>query len=167
VTAACPAHGAALFPYLLARWQIIIPDMGPAAWGGRARTGKWLREWLDGEWDEHFRRYPAGGGRDHPGPSRPVIPWPVHADCNKAHKCPVCGSYAGIDDQLEQTGGRVRYWRMYTCQTDGQQFAKRFYLREHPCDRCRRFSHVRHRFRMARLDLSNWWYEMRRRHGLT
>jgi hypothetical protein len=141
------------FPDLLARWQIVIPGMGPAAWGGRVRTGRWLKEWLDLEWAEHFRRYPMGGGRDHPGPGRPVIPWLVHADCNKAHKCPVCGSYAGIDDQLEQAGGRVRYWRVYTCQTDGQRFARRFYLREHPCDRCRWSSHVRSRLRRARWHL--------------
>jgi hypothetical protein len=154
------------FPYLLARWQIIIPGMGPAAWGSKARTGRWLKEWLDGQWDEHFIRYPMGGGRDHPGPDRPVIPWLVHADCDKAHKCPVCRSYAGIDDQLDRDGGRIRYWRMYTCQHDGQRFARRFYLREHPCDRCRRFSHTRFRVRRMRLDLGNWWYEWRRRHGL-
>ena len=133
----------------------------------KAALGRHLREWLDRGWAEYDRRYPLGGGCGNPGPRRPVVPWPVHADCNKAHKCPVCGSYAGVYGQLEQTGGRVRYWRMYTCQRDGQQFARRFYLREHPCDRCRPFSHVRWRFRRARMDLDNWRYEWQRRHGLT
>jgi len=151
---------------LLRPWVMQAPN-SPPRYGRKGALGKHLGKWLDREWGEYERRHPPGDYRQHPAPRRPVVPWPVHADCNKAHKCPVCSSYAGVYDQLEQTGGRVAYWRMYTCQRDGQRFARRFYLREHPCDRCRMFSHVRWRLRRARMDLGNWWYEWRRRRGLT
>jgi hypothetical protein len=167
VTERVPWRGRFRHPRRLLSPWVTQPSGSPPRYGRKGALGKYLKRWLDSEWGDYWRRYPMGGGRDHPGPDRPVVPWPVHADCNKPHKCPACRSYAGVYDQLEQTGGHVRYWRMYTCQNDGQRFARRFYLREHPCDRCRVRDHIRLRLRIARWGLERWWFDWRRRHGLT
>lgn len=116
------------------RWAVFYHDE-IVLHGGRRKVGRWVREWLDAEWDAYLRLHDRPGVyMTDPGPATPVIPWLVHADCNKAHKCPVCKSYAGINEQLDATDGRVRYWHVYICEMCGQRFARRFYLHEHPCD---------------------------------
>lgn len=114
------------FPYLLHPWQIVC-EQGFVTSGRKRSVSKWYQQWDREEWDDWLN-----SGR--PAAHYAAVPWLVHADCNKAHKCPVCKSYAGINEQLDATDGRVRYWHVYICEMCSQRFARRFYLHEHPCD---------------------------------
>lgn len=131
-------------------------------YGNKRHIGRLLLEWDKREWVI----FQQSGGLEDPareGPQTPVVPWLVHTDCDKRHRCPVCRHSGGFQEQMAQTGGYIRSWHVYTCQECGQRAANRFYLREHPCDRCRPFSHIRWRLRHSRMQFGNWLYEQRRK----
>lgn len=144
------------FPYLFARWEIVT-EMGAVSWGSKRKVSRWV--------NQYYREDLAEWERNGPGPSYAAVPWLVHTNCDKRHRCPVCCHSGGFQGEMAATGGYIKDWHTYTCTICGQRTAKRFYLREHPCDRCRPFSHIRWRVHYSRLRLSNWWYEQRRRLG--
>lgn len=126
------------FPYLFHRWTIDHGRDINLTSGSKRAMGKWVKEWHLEDRNLWFRRGFTG-----PCPGYAAVPWLVHTDCDKRHRCPVCSTSGGWQNQMARTGGHIKRWHVYTCQACGQRASQRFYLREHPCDRCPMFSHLR------------------------
>lgn len=57
-----------------------------------------------------------------------AVPYLVHADLDKPHRCPSCHRSGAS----EVTNWKVKVWRAYTCPHCGQRFARRLGLPWHP-----------------------------------
>lgn len=141
------------FPYLLHRWTIDHERDINLISGSKRKMSNWVKGWND----EEFAIWQHRGYPDYAYPEPyAAVPWLVRTNCDKAHRCPVCGVSGGLQDQMNETGGYIKGWHVYTCQTCGQRASKRFYLREHPCDQCPRFSHLRRMPRHVTRSI-NWF----------
>lgn len=183
------------FPYLLRPWEIVLKYPGKSGSpsyddfcmaGRKNQVLRWLDEWNDAEWEEFSTAYPDAAAEEYSlhAPRRVPVPWMIAADTDKAHRCPVCSTSAGITQQVEAGGGWVRKWRGYHCRETwqsayplagremsgcGQWFARRGLLlpayepghtRVH---RCREY--LRWQLRMELRQFWYWhaWYPLRYR----
>lgn len=119
------------FPYLFRPWSVDSPQ-GYCTSGSRGYVGDWITEWDRLEWQDWFAAHPDGAGPEVPRPVGTCVPWVVHADIDKAHRCPVCRDSGGIQDQMTAYGYPWRNRHVFTCTRCGQRFAWRWYLPSYP-----------------------------------
>lgn len=169
--------------YLFKPWEVRV-EAGYATSGRKGYVSRWLGEWYRLELEEYWEKYPMVTIEISriASPRNIVVPWIVAADTNKAHKCPACGTYGGINMQLdEHPMGGVRPWRVYECREQyptyegdikagcGQRFARRgVLLPSHPTDpgrwaRTRTFLGWTLRFRVKQVWLWKVWYPLENR----
>lgn len=128
------------FPYLFHPWEIVMAyDETPGQYtnwcmsGRKHAVGRWVREWNDLEWEEFWEEFPDGADYDPATSPRSVsVPWVVHTDINKAHRCPVCCTGAGVWEEIEQHGYPRRNRHVFTCTRCGQRFTDRWWLPGYP-----------------------------------
>lgn len=148
------------FPYLFHPWSV-DNEMGYCTSGTRRYVGNWITEWDRLEWQEFFEAYPDGAGADVPSPVGTRVPWIVHTDIDKAHRCPVCCTSGGIQDQMTEFGYPSQTRHVFTCERCGQRFAHRWYLRSYPRNGDTLRNRIYHRLvRRTRWKLEGmypWW----------
>lgn len=150
------------YPYLFHPWQVNM-DTGYCMSGRKRTVGKWVAEWNHLTWREDWDNRPEyEPGQMHESPVGASVPWLVHTDIDKAHRCPVCTTMAGIKDELEQYGYPGNDNHIYTCTICGQRFSRRWYLRSYPGNGDRFVNRVR-LWWMWRKILTRQWFESPRR----
>jgi hypothetical protein len=112
----------------------------------RRAVSRWVTQYQHDEWNAFMAAH-SDDGQWPPGPAGICLPWLVHTDIDKYHRCPVCHTMAGIRAQMEATGGYIRNRHVYTCSEFhhddngeiipdwypcGQRFSRRWYLPGYP-----------------------------------